>query len=171
MNQSQWTTIHHSHDAVSSPNSLAMKQLLCCYVPPSNPFYTFIPFQSTNLYYVPMKHCSPTLLNRSSVNLDEDFYRDICRKLEDCATDQSGLDIYQIAGFYKFYQPPSGSYLRYYLPSAFKAMLCCCIQTAGMIAFMYNVLMTMPKSIAECNLDEEWDLKLLATLLSLYIHV
>ena len=120
------------------------------------------------------QHLLPTLVNNRTVVLNEDFYRDICNKLEDMATACCGLDVYQMTAFYKHYQPhhwKSGSGSCHYLTYGFKAMLCCSIQTLGMVAFLYSIFLTMSVEAVECARGKPMEMKLLATLLSLYIAV
>lgn len=122
----------------------------------------------------------PTLMDQQTVKLDEEFYRGICDKLEDCAEDQHGqlsstqitkhynnstticnrfplgLDIYQVTSFYKHYHPNHGGSTEYYIFSILKALICCGIQTVGMCAFLYNAFILNTDAMV-CTLNKPWE--------------
>ena len=101
------------------------------------------------LHHTETDRLLPSFTDKASLN--RAFYQGICDKLLDCAEDNSGLDVYQMT-FYKYYHlSEPGSYPKY-LFYIFKSILCCLIQTVGMVAFLYNIFMTMPENVVACML-------------------
>eukprot|EP01084_Bolivina_argentea_P251799 422464_1 len=100
-----------------------------------------------------------------------DFYRGICDKLIDDCEDNDGLDIYQITAFLRFYSDTDEQCLTWkYIFYCFKSLVCASIQTIGMGAFIYNVVINQERELV-CSTEAPIELRILATLFSTYISL